>query len=202
MTQFDTLVQEQLLLLDESWKDSAKKYAIGAAIGAAGLLGLQHGLKDKHHNYDLTRTKMTQQQSVGSFSPSYPSKSTPSKSTPSKSTPSKSTPSKANSEHTIKAKHNINEYKAGLMARFYHNSVTGGSKSLYNEPTYQYVIKKEIGDMYPNYQMVKIYNYDTPVVTIRFSKDGSEITNIIKKPNLFYPEKMKGYIKSQFGIDL
>jgi hypothetical protein len=187
MTQFDTLVQEQLLLLDESWKDSAKKYATGAAIGAAGLLGLQHGLKDTHHNYDLTRTKMTQQQSVGSFSPSYPSKSTP---------------SKANSEHTIKAKHNINEYKAGLMARFYHNSVTGGSKSLYNEPTYQYVIKKEIGDMYPNYQMVKIYNYDTPVVTIRFSKDGSEITNIIKKPNLFYPEKMKGYIKSQFGIDL
>jgi hypothetical protein len=190
MNQFDTIVQEQLILLDESWK----KYATGAALGASALLGFQQGNKDTQHNYDLTKSKMTQQQNVGSFSPS----------STLKSTPSKATPSKANSKHTIKAKHNINEYKVGLMARFYHNSFTGGAanKSLYNEPTYQYVIKKEIGDMYPNYQMVKIYNYDTPVVTITFSKDGSEITNIIKKPNLFYPEKMKGYIKSQFGIDL
>jgi hypothetical protein len=44
MNQFDTLVQEQLLILDESWRDSAIKYAPGAALGAAGLLGLQHGL--------------------------------------------------------------------------------------------------------------------------------------------------------------
>lgn len=182
MNQFDIIVQEQLLLLDESWKDSAKKYAAGAALGAAGLLGLQHGLKDTHHNHDLTRTKIQQQQSA--------------------MFPSSNQPSKANVDKPIKAKHNINEYKTGLMARFFHNSVGAGGKSLYNEPTYQYVIKKEIGDMYPNYQMVRIYNYDTPVVTIRFSKDGSQITNIIKKQNLYFPEKMKNYIKGQFGIDL
>jgi hypothetical protein len=197
MTQFDTLVQEQLLLLDESWKDSAKKYATGAAIGAAGLLGLQHGLKDKHHNYDLTRTKMTQQQSVGSFSPS----------SPSKSTPSKSTPSKANSEHTIKAKHNINEYKYGLMAKFHNTEITAGNAKPSESGTYSYTIVKEKGQvdgMPTGYQLVRIYDiYDNPIVTIRFSKDGSEINGIFKrKANLQYPEKMKGYIKSQFGIDL
>ena len=184
MNQFDILVQEQLLMLDESWKDSAKKYAAGAALGAAGLLGLQHGLKDTHHNHDLTRTKMTQQQSVGSFA-----------------TPS--TPSKANVDKPIKAKHNINEYKTGLMAKFRNIETIAGSAKFSGKPTYQYTIMKEIGDTYPNYQMVKIYDgRDYAVVTIRFSKDGSQITNIIKKPNLYYPPAMQNYIQNQFGVTL
>ena len=183
MREFDIIVQEQLLMLDESWKDSAKKYATGAALGAAGLLGLQHGLKDKHHNYDLTRTKIQQQQSA--------------------MFPSSNKPSKANVDKPIKSKHNINEYKTGLMARFHNTEVTAGNVRPSGSGTYKYTIMKEVGDMYPHYQMVKIYDiYNNPVVTIRFSKNGSEITNIIRKANTAYPEKMKSYIKSQFGIDL
>lgn len=184
MNQFDILVQEQLLLLDESWKDSANKYAAGAALGAAGLLGLQHGLKDTRHNHDLTRTKIQQQQSA-MFA-------------------SSNQPSKANVDKPIKAKHNINEYKTGLMARFHNTEVTAGNAKPSPYGTYKYTIMKEIGDMYPHYQMVRVYDInDNPIVTIRFSKDGSEITNIFKrKLNVQYPEKMKSYMKSQFGIDL
>jgi len=184
MREFDILVQEQLLLLDESWKDSAKKYATGAALGAAGLLGLQHGLKDTHHNHDITRTKMVQQQNA-----------------------SVDTLSKANVEHTIKAKHNINEYKYGLMARFHNNEITAGNAKPSGFGTYKYTIVKEKGEiegMTTGYQLVRIYDiYDNPIVTIRFSKDGSEINGIFKrKSNIQYPEKMKSYIKSQFGLDL
>ena len=179
MNQFDILVQEQLLLLDESWKDSAKKYATGAALGAAGLLGLQHGIKDTQHNHDLTRTKIQQQQSSGGFR-------------------APATPSKANTEHTIKTKRNINEYKTGVITKF-NNTETTTSK----HGNGKYTIVKEIGDMYPHYQMVRIYDKtDNPLVTIRFSKDGSQITNIIRKQNAHFPENVKNYIKSQFGVDL
>lgn len=184
MNQFDIIVQEQLLMLDESWKDSAKKYAAGAALGAAGLLGLQHGLKDTHHNHDLTRTKMTQQQNASLSTPS-------------------TTPSKANVDKTIKATHNINEYKTGLMARFHNIETTAGNAKSSGKPTYQYTVMKEVGDMYPHYQMVKIYDgRDNAAVTIRFSKDGSQITNIIKKPNLYFPPAMQKYIQNQFGVTL
>lgn len=183
MNQFDTLVQEQLMLLDESWKDSAKKYATGAALGAAGLLGLQHGLKDTHRNHDLTRTKIQQQQSA-MFA-------------------SSNQPSKANVDKPIKATHNINEYKTGLMARFHNIETTAGNAKSSGKPTYQYTVMKEVGDMYPHYQMVKIYDgRDYAAVTIRFSKDGSQITNIIKKPNLYFPPAMQKYIQNQFGVTL
>ena len=56
--------------------------------------------------------------------------------------------------------------------------------------------------MYPHYEMVKVYDNDRLVATIRFSKDGSKITNIIKKKNAYYPEKMQKYLNSQFGITL
>lgn len=175
-TKFDLMVEEQLMLLDESWK----KYATGAALGAAAMLGLQHGNKDKQHNYDLTRTKI-QQQSVA--------------------TPSQ--PSKANVDSPIKSKHNINEYKVGLMARFHNRESTSGGAKPSGKPTYNYTIMKEVGDMYPHYQMVKIYNNsDYAAVTIRFSKDGSQITNIIKRPNLYFPPEMQKYIQNQFGITL
>ena len=184
MTKFDSIVQEQLILLDESWKDSAKKYATGAALGAAGLLGLQHGLKDTHRNHDLTRTKMVQQQNASLATPS-------------------ATSSKANVDKPIKSKHNINEYKVGLMARFNNIETTAGSAKPSGKPTYQYTVMKEVGDMYPHYQMVKIYDgRDYAAVTIRFSKDGSQITNIIKKPNLYVPPGMQKYIQNQFGITL
>ena len=184
MNTFDTLVEEQLLLLDESWKDSAKKYATGAALGAAGLLGLQHGLKDTHRNHDLTRTKMVQQQNASLATPSAPA-------------------SKANVDKPIKATHNINEYKVGLMAKFHNIETTAGNAKSSGNPTYQYKIMKEVGDMYPNYQMVKIYDgRDYAAVTIRFSKDGSQITNIIKKPNLYVPPPMQKYIQTQFGVTL
>ena len=179
MNTFDTLVEEQLILLDESWK----KYATGAALGAAAMLGLQHGNKAKQHNYDQTRTKIQQQ----SISPS--------------SQPSQ--PSKANVDKPIKSKHNINEYKVGLMAKFHNIETTAGNAKSSGKPTYKYTVMKEVGDMAPHYQMVKIYdNRDYAAVTIRFSKDGSQITNIIKKPNLYFPPEIQKYIQNQFGVTL
>jgi hypothetical protein len=117
-------------------------------------------------------------------------------------TPS-TTPSKANVDKPIKATHNINEYKVGLMAKFHNIETTAGSGKFSGKPTYQYTVMKEVGDMYPHYQMVKIYDgRDYAAVTIRFSKDGSQITNIIKKPNLYVPPAMQTYIQNQFGITL
>ena len=180
MTKFDSIVEEQLILLDQSWK----KYAAGAALGAASLLGVQHGLEDTHRNHDLTRTKMVQQQNDSSATPS-------------------TTPSRANVDKPIKSKHNINEYKVGLMAKFNNTETTSGNAKSSGKPTYKYTVMKEVGDMYPNYQMVKIYDgRDYAAVTIRFSKDGSQITNIIKKPNLYFPPDMQKYIQNQFGITL
>jgi membrane-bound lytic murein transglycosylase len=174
MTNFDKIVEDHLINLDESWK----KYATGAALGAAGMLGFQNANDSSTSGHPKIRqiepTKTTQS----------------------------AAPSKANTEDTIKSKHNINEYKVGLMARFHQTETTSGNAKSSGNPTYQYEIHKEIGDMYPNYQMVKIYNYGRPVVTIRFSKDGSQITRIIKNQNLHYPEKMQTYIKNQFGITL
>jgi hypothetical protein len=167
MNKFDTLVMEQLSELDESWKDTAKKYATGAALGAAGLLGLQHADSFKPAHSQQAPTKITQS----------------------------GLPSKPNIN--VKSKHNINEYKTGLMARFHNTEITAGN---YKGPTtgnYKYTVMKELGGM------VKIYDLNNdPVITIKFSKDGGNITNIIKKSNVRYPEKMKSYIKTQFGVDL
>lgn len=178
MNRDNQLIFEQYQQIQEGfWKD-AGKYALGAGVGVAGILAAQHS---KHHDAP----------SIKDHKPAF-----------SQSGFKSSEPSKANMDHPIDSKNNIKQYKVGLMARFHHTETTSGNAKPSGKPTYQYTIYKEIADMYPHYEMVKIYDHDRPVVTIRFSKDGSKITNIIKKPNSNFPEEMKNYIRKQFGITL